>query len=94
MPVWQYTFRPSAEQTEWLRLYHACYFHEKGHIDIFEREANVMYTRMCMSKTGKELATVFDNEKRRIELLQTDYETVTDHGRNQKSEYGNCTLNW
>jgi Bacterial protein of unknown function (DUF922) len=94
MPVWQYSFRPHGEQAEWLRLNNALYIHEKGHIAIFEREVYNMYTRMCMAKTGDELAAVFKNEKVRIEMLQTDYETVTDHGRKQNSDYGNTILNW
>jgi Bacterial protein of unknown function (DUF922) len=94
MPVWQYSFRPPAEQAEWLRVYNALYIHEKGHIAIFEREANVMYTRICMSKTHDELTAVYNNEKNRIESMQKHHDTVTGRGTNQISEYGNTILNW
>ncbi|MGE5418501.1 MAG: DUF922 domain-containing protein [Accumulibacter sp.] len=92
MPDWKYTFRPMAEQTEWLRFYKALYIHEKGHVEIYDREIRVMYARMGMTRTQRELKDVFKNEKRRIRNLQDEYDAYTHHGRRQNSDYGSTIL--
>ncbi|KAA0253902.1 DUF922 domain-containing protein [Acidobacteria bacterium ACD] len=93
LPTWtHWAGRPKAERDEWERFSKALRFHEDGHHALARRESRVMYDRLVLARTVRNLRTVYAAEKARIARENKAFDSRTGHGAKQTSPDGTTVL--
>jgi predicted secreted Zn-dependent protease len=83
MPQWDaYDQASKPEQDEWTRFCAALRAHEQGHVDIVTAILSKLEEQLT-GKTADDGANTWDATLRSINLAESNYDSTTDHGRQQ-----------
>jgi predicted secreted Zn-dependent protease len=83
LPSWvEYDSSSDPEKTEWDRFCGALRSHEEGHIEIVQSNLSGVDALM-VGKSVEDAAQAWANAQTTLQSASNDYDTATDHGRNQ-----------
>jgi predicted secreted Zn-dependent protease len=83
MPQWDaYDQASTPEQDEWRRFCTALRAHEQGHLDIVTAILSRLEEQL-IGKTTDDGAKTWNETLRSIDLAESNYDSTTDHGRQQ-----------